>query len=163
MDRMTPRRMINDASEFFDAANILWPANTDLLYQLNELTPFVVHYLIGHSIELSLKSFLLSRGLKINELRSRKYGHDLSALLIESRRRKLGKIVKLTQREIKAINLLNVFYKDKLLEYTEIGFYSFPPYTLINCIADKLHSKVRLFCGLRPFRSKFKTSIYFRK
>lgn len=152
MDRTTSRSMIMGASEFFDAAEMLWPSNTDL-----ELTPFVIHYLIGHSIELSIKSFLLSRGLKIDELCSRKYGHDLSALLSESRRRKLGNIVKLTQREIKAIKLLNVFYKAKLLEYTEIGFYRFPPYKLIHGVANKLHSKIRLFCGLRPFKSKFKT------
>ena len=157
MDRTTSRSMIIGASEFFDAAETLWPSNTDLVHQSSKPTPFVVHYLIGHSIELSLKSFLLSRGLKIDELRSRKYGHDLSALLIESRRRKLGNIVKLTQREIKAINLLSFFYKDKLLEYTEIGFYRFPPYKLIHGLANKLHSKIRLFCGLRPFKSKFKT------
>ena len=74
--------MINGASEFFDAAGTLWSSNTDLVHQSSKPTPFVVPYLIGHSIELSLKSFLLSRGLKIDELRGRKYGHDLSALLI---------------------------------------------------------------------------------
>jgi hypothetical protein len=149
--------MIKYASEFFDAAETLWPSNTDLVHQSSKPAPFVVHYLIGHSIELSLKSFLLSRGLKIDELR-KEYGHDLSALLSESRRRKLGNIVKLTRGEINAIKRFNVYYKAKLLEYTEIGFYKFPPYTLIHGVANKLHSKIRLSCGLiRPFKSKFKT------
>ena len=157
MDRTTSRSMINGASDFFDAAETLWPSNTDLVHQSSKPTPFVVHYLIGHSIELSLKSFLLSRGLKIDELKSNKYGHNLSVLLSESRRRKLGNIVKLTQRERKAIELLNVFYFTKELEYIKIAIYQFPPYKLIHDVANKLHLKIRLFCGLRPFKSKFKT------
>ncbi|MEK6553511.1 MAG: hypothetical protein AABZ54_08705, partial [Bacteroidota bacterium] len=88
--------MIIGATKYFDAAETLWPLNTDLVHQSSKPSIFVVYYLIGHSIELSLKSFLLRRGLKKEELKN-KYGHDLSALLSESRRRKLGNIVKLTQ------------------------------------------------------------------
>jgi hypothetical protein len=53
------------------------------------------YFLLGQSIELSLKAFLLGRGVPLKELRSRKYGHNLETLLDEARRRKLGLEVKL--------------------------------------------------------------------
>jgi len=61
--------------------------------------PFVAYFLVGCSIELSLKAFLFARGEKINRLK-REYGHDLSKLIFESRRRKLGREVKLTRNQL---------------------------------------------------------------
>ena len=55
---------------------------------LLDSAPFTAYYLLGHSLELLLKSFLIGRGTEVSELRSRKYGHDLEKLLTESKRRK---------------------------------------------------------------------------
>jgi hypothetical protein len=44
---------------------------------------FVLHT----SIELALKAFLINKGLTINLLRSKKYGHNLFSLICEARRR----------------------------------------------------------------------------
>jgi len=97
----------------------------------------VAYYLVGHSIELSLKSYLYAKNYDKNKLR-RKFGHDLSTLLTECRKRKLGREIKVKKKEAAAIELLNTAYKSKGFEYLEYGSYSFPEYDYIYGIAKKL-------------------------
>ena len=49
---------------------------------------------------------LAVRGIPSEDLR-KKYGHDLDALLCRSRRRKLGREVKLKANDLSAIDVLN--------------------------------------------------------
>lgn len=103
----------------------------------------VAYYLVGHSIELALKSFLVAKGYSKAELRSRKkYGHNLANLLKECRRRKLGREAKLENAEIEAINLLNATYMSKRFEYLEYGIYRLPKYFFIRDVAAKLVSNL---------------------
>jgi hypothetical protein len=46
-------------------------------------------YLLGHALELFLKSFLMAKGIGIRELKE-EYGHNLSNLLSESMKDHLG-------------------------------------------------------------------------
>lgn len=64
------------------------------------------YYLVGHSIELSLKSFLSAKGYSHSELRKQKYGHDLESLLSECTRRKLGREVNLSKIQVQGILLI---------------------------------------------------------
>ena len=97
------------------------------------------YYLIGHSIELSLKAFLVARGCPVNELRkANKYGHNLDALLSEARRRKLGREVTLNRNAEKAIRMLSPTYKGKRLEYMEYGKYRLPQYRFMRAVAKNL-------------------------
>ena len=96
------------------------------------------YFLVGHSIELTLKAFLRSRGVSLKLLRSRTFGHDLEALLKESRKRKLGNEIKLTKSEIESIALLNRTYKSKEFEYIVTGGVTLPTYGVISRIAEKL-------------------------
>src|SRR3990170_611670 len=57
----------------------------DVLPNKSAFSP-VAYYLHCHSIELSLKAFLLRRGISLRVLRNRPLGHDLIALLSESPR-----------------------------------------------------------------------------
>lgn len=76
--RTTPVGLARYAHDFFDTAR----AVQDHLgkgepYDL--VSPMPSLYLIGRSIELALKSYLLSQGVSLRELRSKKYGHNLHA------------------------------------------------------------------------------------
>ncbi|MGJ5155397.1 hypothetical protein [Bradyrhizobium sp. HKCCYLR1023] len=42
------------------------------------------YFMLCHAIELALKAFLLARGRTVPELRSRPFGHDISALMTEA-------------------------------------------------------------------------------
>ena len=76
------------AGEFLAAALKIQPVATSATAKLGQPLSLTAYYLLGHSIELSLKAFLLGRGVPIRTLRSKAYGHDLAALLHEARRRR---------------------------------------------------------------------------
>ncbi len=114
------------ADEFLSAAIKVQPLAPSSTAELTQPVSFVAYYLIGHSIELSLKAFLLGRGVPIVTLRSKAYGHNLSVLLREARRRKLGNVAKLTRHDLAVVNLLNTCYGAKEFEYVAIGFRRLP-------------------------------------
>ena len=106
---------------------------------------FPAYFLVGHAIELSLKAFLLGRKVGVAELRSRKYGHNLEALLRQSRRRQIGREVPLNMKEVQAVLLLNECYCAKELEYVVVSLRSLPSYALIH--TGRLNS-TRAFCRM---------------
>ena len=101
------------ASEFLSAGLKIQPVAASAAAEFTQPIAFVAYYLVGHSIELSLKAFLLSRGVPITALRKRPYGHNLAALLREARRRKLGRVAKLSRHDVAVVNLLNACYGTK--------------------------------------------------
>ena len=105
------------AKEFLSATNVVKDPRESNNGRIDFSLIVPAYYLVGHSIELSLKSYLAAKGYKVSELRSKKYGHDLEKLLIEARRRNLGREVKLSKHQVKAIKLLNDTYKSKRFEY----------------------------------------------
>lgn len=99
----------------------------------------VAYYLLGHSIELSFKSYLFAKGYPITILRDQKqFCHNLSALLVECRKRKLGREVKLSSPEIGAIHLLSNNYRMKKFEYLEYGTYRLPDYYFLYALTRKI-------------------------
>ena len=114
------------------------------------------YYLVGHSIELSLKSYLSAKGYEINELRSRKYGHNLVSLIKEARKRKLGREVKLTKYQIQAIELFNTVYQTKDFEYLKYANYRLPEYWYIYEVAEFLLKNLARYASNSPFTKKAK-------
>ena len=114
---------------------------------LLDSAPFVAYYLLGHAMELYLKSFLIGRGMTEKELRFKPYGHDLRELLIEARRRKLGRELKLSNRDLNVVCLLNSHYKPKHLEYYAKGLYSFPPYSIIADVVKRSCNSVHTYAS----------------
>lgn len=96
------------------------------------------YFLLGQSIELSLKAFLMGRGVPLKELRSGNIGHDLKALLDEARRRKLGLEVKLESAHCAVIHLLGIEYLDRRFQYIRTGMMSLPDTRLAQETADLL-------------------------
>ena len=104
------------------------------------------YFLLGQSIELSLKAFLLGRGVSLKELRSKKYGHDLKALLDEARRHRLGLEVKLENTHCAVIHLLGIEYLDKRFQYIRTGLMHLPDIWLAQEAADKLSNGLEDYC-----------------
>jgi hypothetical protein len=96
------------------------------------------HFLLGRSIELSLKAFLLHHGFLVDDLRKKKLGHNLRALLEQARRRGLERHIKLEAVDFGAIQLLSYDYAEKRLEYrVTAGTYYLPLPPKIWTIARK--------------------------
>ena len=77
--RTTPRGLVRYASEFYAAAVAVDDSLGDKKGS-EIVAPVPVMFLAGQSIELSLKAFLLAKGLDLRALRLQ-YGHKLSSSL----------------------------------------------------------------------------------
>jgi hypothetical protein len=155
--RLSPHLILVGAENFFNAAKAVCNHPATEKERLICKAPLTAYFLIGRSIELSLKAFLFARGEKINRLK-RKFGHDLSKLIIESRRRKLGREVKLLQNHLVAVELLGFPYSHKYLEYSEVGTYILPYYWLVCDVASVLIYGLRPYCYKATFKKEFPRS-----
>ena len=138
-DRTTPYGMWRYGNDFRKAA-------LAVLLQHNDRAFMPYYFLLGQSIELSLKAFLLGRGVALKELRSKTYGHDLKALLDEARRRRLGLEVKLENSHCAVIHLLGIEYLDKRFQYIRTGMMHLPETRLAQEAADKLSRGLENYC-----------------
>jgi len=105
----TPEGFLQHAQEFWAAA--------DLVLNRAEGVSLPAYFLLGRSIELSLKAFLLHKGMPISELRKKRYGHNLRALLAESRAQGIERFVELEAIDAGVIDLLSYDYEAKRFEY----------------------------------------------
>lgn len=74
--RTTPLGMIRYAHEFMEAA-LAVDEKMGKRPGFKNVAPIPALYLVGHSIELSLKAFLLSQGVTLRQIKT--LGHDLHA------------------------------------------------------------------------------------
>jgi len=112
------------------------------------VAPIPVLYLIGHSIELSLKSFLLHKEVPLRELRSKRhFGHSLHSCLRKAKELGLLEHVQFTGQEEGAFEILDRLYSTKQLEYIVTGAKQFPVFGLVELFAVKLFNAVSVIVG----------------
>ncbi len=135
--RTTPVGLARYAREFFDCAL----AADDKVgrrpgYEI--IAPIPVMYLVGHSIELCLKSYLAFRGVPLRALRTKKYGHDLVKCLKKAKELGLSTHVELDEGDLHALKVLNELYSKKQLNYIVTGEKEFPVFGPIETVGKKL-------------------------
>ena len=119
--RTTPIGLARYSSEFLEAA-LIADEKMGKRSGYEIIAPVPVMFLVDQSLELSLKAFLLSKGLSLKELRSKKYfGHDLHPLLRKAKELNLRDLVALTEEELDTIEILNTLYATKQLQYIVTG------------------------------------------
>lgn len=100
------------------------------------------YMLIGQSIELSLKAYLLARGVSLRDLKF-KYGHDLRALLDTSMLKRIDRLVKFQEFDLQTIRVLADGYGTHEFRYIVTGFRTLPTwsfaYRAANLLTDSLH------------------------
>lgn len=105
------------------------------------------YYLLGHALELSLKAFLLAKGIPAAELRNMKlFGHDLEKALVRSDELGLAALVTFSTEDRAAIKLLNLTYQAKEHEYITTGFVKWPQIPALIAIIEKILPAVRDIC-----------------
>jgi hypothetical protein len=121
--RMYPMGMYAYGHEFYDIS------------RKTKYSP-VKSYLLGHALELFLKSFLMKKGLCIKELKSRSFSHNIDRLLKESLKHDIEDCFHISD-ELKAdIISFSKFYSAKFYEY-------FPIVAWITCMQQP--KTLRLF------------------
>ncbi len=139
--RTTPIGLSRYAREFFDCA--LAADNVVGMRHGNEIiAPIPVLYLVGHSIELSLKSYLMFHGVPLRELPTKKYGHDLMKSLKKAKELGLGSLVTLDGGELEALEVLNDLYSSKQLNYIVTGSKRYPSFGPIHTACEKLLASI---------------------
>jgi hypothetical protein len=147
----TPIGLARYAHDFFDSARAV-EEQLGKATNFNLVSPVPSMYLIGHSIELALKAYLLQHGLTLSDLRSyKKYGHDLHACQIKANELGLAAIVSFHPAEEGAIELLNNLYSTKQLEYIVTGTKYMPAFGLVESFAIKLIRAVAINVGYTEF------------
>lgn len=138
-EHVTPKGLLIHAQEFLTAAN--------LVLEKTERVSLPGFFLLGRSLELSLKGYLLKSGIPIKTLRQKKYGHNLHNLLTLAAENGLVEKISLSPVEIGVIQLLSGDYMEKRLEYVESGqMYHLPYVDVTSNVAEKLAFGLVRFC-----------------
>ena len=145
--RTRPVGLARYAKEFHEAAEA---ADRALGHKpgFEIVAPIPVLYLIGHSIELSLKAFLVHRGVGLRELRTQ-FGHSLHRCLKRAKELGLLDILAFDEHELGAFAVLDDLYSTKQLEYIVTGAKSFPIYGHLQSMSAKLLGSVGPLVGYK--------------
>ncbi|MEX2489659.1 MAG: hypothetical protein WD356_09070 [Pseudomonadales bacterium] len=113
------------------------------------IAPIPVLYLVGHAIELSLKSYLVFHGIPLKDLPTKKYGHDLLKILKKAKELGLGSLVNFDPGEMQALEVLNDLYSSKQLNYIVTGSKNYPSFGPIQSACSKLLDNIGPKVGYR--------------
>ncbi len=135
--RVSPVGLLITGKDFKRACEIISEKYPDKHPSLPNTELYKVRlYLIGHAFELLFKSILLQHGVSLAELRSKKFGHDIIALVNKIEEYAL---FPLSGTDKALLNLLNVYYKGKDFEYHIRGVKTYPN------VSDLVQLSIRLF------------------
>lgn len=130
------------ASEFFSAAG-----------EPKSEVPFspVPYYLICRSIELSLKSYLIAKGIPHKELKQRELGHDLVKVLQKAKSLGIESIVQISPQQEIELAKANEYYASKGFEYFQVmkavtGYRDLPDLSELHELAGMLLKDLKKLC-----------------
>ena len=128
----------------------MWKYGCDYLHAATHILtlqlphPFVPYYvLLGQSIELFLKTYLLQKGMKLTDLK-KKFGHNLETLGACAREYGLQSIASLSSIQWAAINMLGREYMGKRYQYSHGGKTVVPTIQLVHDAAEVLRECTRI-------------------
>jgi hypothetical protein len=147
-ERTTPVGLARYATDFFEAA---LAADDKLGKKVGHevIAPIPVMFLVGQSIELALKAYLLAKGVELRQLR-RDYGHELHRSLRKAKELGLLNVVALSEEEEGVIELLDSLYSTKQLQYIVTGAKTFPVFGPLESVARKLVYGIGPVVGYPP-------------
>lgn len=144
--RTTPNGLARYAREFLEAA-LAADDKMGMKTGYEIIAPIPVMYLVGHSIELSLKAYLLHKGVSLTKLKN--LGHDLEKCYKKAEEHGLQQHVTLTREDIDVIGVLNKLYSTKELNYFVKGTKQFPVFGPLEALSKKLIDSVAPLVGYR--------------
>lgn len=146
--RTTPVGMARYATEFMEAA-LAADEKMGAKPEHEFVAPVPVMFLVGQAVELVLKSYLLSQGVSLRQLRH-DYGHELRRALRKAKELGLLSLVSLSEDELAGIELLDRLYSTKELQYIITGAKEFPVFGPLESAALKLIHGIGNSVGYPP-------------
>lgn len=102
--------------------------------------------LIGQSIELSLKAYLLSAGLESKQLRVFPFGHRINALLAKAEELGLVAFVPLDGADRHIVASLSARFETHEFRYIKVGTKTLPYWSLIAALAGRFTQELHDHC-----------------
>ena len=99
------------------------------------------YYLLGHAIEVALKSFLLANGSSYGTLK-KKLGHNLSKTARRVINAGSSSVSPVVQEHLGAIDMLNPYYQAKEFEYRVTGPKTYPVKEALFAFLDAVIPKI---------------------
>lgn len=138
------------AHDYFDSGRAVQEQmGTGTKYEI--VSPFPSLFLMGQSIEIAVKAYLLEKGLALASLRQKPFGHDLCGCLERAKQLGLYELMKPHAAELGAVTVLNDLYKTKQLQYIRTGLKNVPDFKLIERFAKNLICSVSGVVGYESF------------
>ena len=133
MNTFSSENFLNMAINFCNSSSVL-QENIDHIRPM----PFAsIFFCTGHSIELSLKGFLISQGKNESEIKD--YGHDLEKILAVCKKYNFS----LSLEDDAAIKTLNKFYKNHDFRYPNTWDMDLPNHKWVTSIAKNICDLVK--------------------
>jgi hypothetical protein len=102
--------------------------------------PAPVMFLIGRSLELGLKAFLIHKNVPLEEIKN-KIGHNLDRALAAAEKNGLSSVA-LSPEDRAIIKLMNSIYATKDLEYFIRGATTYPVYGPLQTVCKRVLAEV---------------------
>ncbi len=136
--RTTSFGLLRFGEDYRRGANVVWNAERPRL-------TMVPYMLIAHSIELSLKAFLRSRGATLKALKSQ-WGHTLPDLLEHALNRRLDRLVPGASSASQYVQWLHDANDEQSLRYIRTGWTRLPDWEVVSGFAAALTSGLHDHC-----------------
>lgn len=146
--RTTPVGLARYAAEFMEAA-LAADDKMGVRSGYEIIAPVPVMFLVGQAVELALKSYLLSRGVTLRELR-RDYGHQLHRALRRAKELGLLSLIELSEEELAGLKYLDHLYSTRELQYIVTGVKQFPVFGPVESAALRLIHAIGGAVGYSP-------------
>jgi hypothetical protein len=118
-------------------------------------TPYISlkYYLLSRAIEIFFKTFLLSKGVGFEELKKKKYGHNIGNLYGKANQFGLKKICEIEKKDEIIVEILNKYYSKKEFEYLNDNWHHLPAIKEVEKFTNKLNKSILEF-ELKLLRSE---------
>jgi len=145
-ERTTAIGLARYAREYFDAAI----AADDVIgrrkgYEI--VAPPPVLFLVAHSIELALKSYLKHSGMTLREIRG--ISHNLLDCWREAVEKGVEEYVTLNEEDLGVLGLISDLHVSTELRYIQTGFKKFPVFGPLQVVTEKILNGICPLVGYR--------------
>lgn len=142
------------AYEYLEAAMVV-DEHCGAAPQYSHISPTPAYYLLSHSVELTLKSYLRHCGITVKQLSSREYGHDLNASYQKAKELGLQNLFHPTEDDTRALAMLVAINESHELRYIRTGLKEFPSWAIVEPFAVRLHQAVSPHVGYKSFTTAY--------
>lgn len=139
------------AFEYIDAAILVEEARGEPQF-VPQASYTPAYFLAVHGLELTLKAFLLHKGIEIDVLGSRQYGHDIKKCFAKADEMGIAHIFRKYDNDELALELLSELNHQHQLRYIQTGFKRFPLWSIVEPLIVRLYEAVSEEVG---YRKKF--------